>query len=44
MKTEKYESPEIEVIEVEIEQGFASSDIGGHGDGMKPASLYDDWE
>lgn len=30
--SEQYESPQIEVIEVEIEQGFATSSIDGYSD------------
>ena len=28
---ESYESPQVEIIEVEVEKGFAVSDIGGEG-------------
>ena len=34
MKHELYESPIVEVMEVEIEQGFAGS-VGGTGDGYE---------
>ena len=37
MKTDlTYETPEVEVIEVEVEQGFAASQGGGNPGGTAP--------
>ena len=35
MENKTYEAPQVEVIEVEVEKGFANSfEIGGDGDDM----------
>ena len=48
MEKEKYVSPQIEVIEVEVEKGFAtSSDFIPVGDGSKPPAAgghRGDWD
>ena len=31
MEKQVYEAPQVEVIEVEVEKGFANSEIGGRG-------------
>lgn len=33
METEKYESPKVEIIEVEVEKGFATSGQAGQWQG-----------
>ena len=35
-----YESPRVDIIEVEIERGFASSDISGWGDGGEHEDFF----
>ncbi len=32
----KYDAPQVEIIEVEVEQGFAASDSEGDGEGNMP--------
>ena len=36
MEKQKYESPQVEVLEIEVEQGFAASNGAGE-------SLYEPW-
>ena len=45
MKTEQflsYEAPEVEVIEVEVEKGFATSGVP-YGNATTPTLGYEEW-
>lgn len=34
MEKQVYEAPQVEIIEVEVEKGFAQSEVGGRGSNM----------
>ena len=40
---EKYESPVVDILEVEVEKGFSAS-LPGVNDGGSATDLYDDWD
>ena len=41
MERKEYVQPEIEVLQIEIEKGFAQS--GGPGEGSAGGGVWDDW-
>ena len=43
MEKKIYEQPLIEVLEIEVEKGFAQSGTPGGSEGMAPGGAWDDW-
>lgn len=43
MEKKIYEQPLIEVLEIEVEKGFAQSGIPGEAGGMTGGGAWDDW-
>ena len=43
MEKKIYEQPLIEVLEIEVEKGFATSGIPGEAGGSSGGGAWDDW-